>query len=100
MARLSFALPIFDRWERPRTASLRFWRFQPGRLAQGPEEKCGTTGRTAGIAIDIRSTLPDSRPSVGRGVPRLRYDSPQQGSTRDGLMGFCLRCVEIDRGRE
>jgi hypothetical protein len=25
-------------------------RLQPGRLAQGPEEKCGTTGRTPGIA--------------------------------------------------
>jgi hypothetical protein len=26
-------------------------RLQPGRLAQGPEEKCGTAGRTAGIAL-------------------------------------------------
>jgi hypothetical protein len=50
MARLSFALPIFDRCERPRTASVRAERLQPGRLAQGPEEKCGTAGRTAGIA--------------------------------------------------
>jgi hypothetical protein len=26
-------------------------RLQPGRLAQGPEEKCGTSGRTAGIGL-------------------------------------------------
>jgi len=25
-------------------------RLQPGRLAQGPEEKCGTAGRTPGLA--------------------------------------------------
>jgi hypothetical protein len=29
---------------------LRFWEFQPGRLAHGPEEKCGTLGREAGFA--------------------------------------------------
>ena len=45
--------PIFDRWERPRTASVRACRLQPGRLAQGPEEKCGQAGRTPGIAIAI-----------------------------------------------
>src|SRR5205823_2036346 len=50
MARLSFALPIFDRCERPRTASVRAERLQPGRLAQGPEEECGTAGRAAGFA--------------------------------------------------
>ena len=31
-------------------ASLRFCGVQPGRLAQGPEEKCGTLGREAGFA--------------------------------------------------
>src|SRR5262249_42258290 len=70
MARLSFALPDFERCERPSTASVRACRFQPGRLAQGPEEKCGTVGRVAGI-LAISSILPDRRPSVGRGVPRL-----------------------------
>src|SRR4029077_8092415 len=48
---MSFALPIFARCERPRTASVRAERLQPGRLAQGPEEKCGTSGRTVGIAL-------------------------------------------------
>src|SRR5258708_4355845 len=51
MARLSFALPIFDRCERPRTASVRTERLQPGRLAQGPDEKCGTVGRIRGLAL-------------------------------------------------
>src|SRR5262245_54452832 len=53
MARLSFALPIFDRCERPRTASVRACRLQPGRLAQGPVEKCGTVGRVAGSGMAI-----------------------------------------------
>src|SRR6266849_462588 len=51
MARLSLALPIFDRCERPRTASVRAERLQPGRLAQGPDAKCGTVGRTGGLAL-------------------------------------------------
>jgi hypothetical protein len=46
---LSFALPALDRCERPRTASVRTWRLQPGRLAQGPDEKCGVAGRTPGF---------------------------------------------------
>src|SRR3990170_4244162 len=70
MARLSLALPIFERWERPSSASVRACRLQPGRLAHGPEEKCGTAGRTPGITFDMMSILPDRRPSVGRGVPR------------------------------
>jgi hypothetical protein len=28
---------------------LRAVKVQPGRLAQGPDEKCGTAGRTPGI---------------------------------------------------
>ena len=51
IARLSFALPIFERCERPRSASVSAERLQPGRLAQGPEEKCGMSGRTVGIAL-------------------------------------------------
>src|SRR5919107_780035 len=50
IASLSLALPILARCERPRAASLGFWELQPGHLAQGPEEKCGTLGREAGFA--------------------------------------------------
>src|SRR4029077_1505905 len=69
MARLSFALPILDRCERPRTASVRACRLQPGRLAQGPDEKCGVTGRTpGGCAMALSFQIESS--SVGRSVPR------------------------------
>src|SRR3954468_6859038 len=70
MARLSFALPILDRCERPRTASVRAWRLPPGRLAQGPDEKCGMTGRPPG-GFAMSPILPDRCPSVGKGVPPL-----------------------------
>src|SRR4029079_14733839 len=69
MARLSFAWPSFERCERPRTASVRAWRLQPGRLAQGPDEKCGLAGRRPGFIFVMWSTLPDRRLSLGRGVP-------------------------------
>src|SRR6185437_11053476 len=89
MARLSFALPIFDRCERPRTASVRACRLQPGRLAQGPEEKCGTTGRTPGFVFVIASILPDRCPSLGRGVPLagIRKTTPavKTGDRRAGV---------------
>src|SRR6185437_7886747 len=71
MARLSFALPILDRCERPRTASVRAWRFQPGRFAHGPDEKCGMTGRTPGCWLMTLSFQIES-PSLGRGVPPLQ----------------------------
>src|SRR4029079_12728824 len=76
MARLSFALPILDRCERPRTASVRVWRLQPGRLAQGPDEKCGMTGRTPGGLLMALSFQIES-PSVGRGGPptEIRKDA-------------------------
>src|SRR5882762_2362392 len=87
MARLSFALPILDRCERPRTASVRAWRLQPGRLAQGPDEKCGITGRMPGGLLMTLSFQIES-PSVGKGGPRteIRKNSavvkPEQGSVQ------------------
>jgi hypothetical protein len=44
-------LPTFERCERPSAASVSAERLHPGRLAQGPEEKCGTAGRIKGLAI-------------------------------------------------
>src|SRR5271166_5635887 len=73
MARLSFALPIFERCERPSTASVSAERLQPGRLAQGPDEKCGTVGRTVGFAVvivDSGQTPLTTRARVGRGAAR------------------------------
>src|SRR6185295_20158593 len=72
MARLRRTLPSLARCERPRKAWSRAWRDQPGRLAQGPEEKLRLAGRWAGLpgVVMLEPTLPDSRPSVGRGFPR------------------------------
>src|SRR5688572_28316463 len=50
MARFSRTLPSLARCERPRNALSRSSRDQPGRLAQGPEEKLRLTGRWAGLA--------------------------------------------------
>jgi hypothetical protein len=41
------------RCERASAASVRAWRDQPGRLAQGPDEKCGIAGRTPGFVAVI-----------------------------------------------
>src|SRR5262249_47141177 len=68
MARLSLARPGFDRCDRAISASVRAWRFQPGRLAHGPEEKCGTSGRTPGL--DVVMIYPSRwAPLVGEGCP-------------------------------
>src|SRR3954465_11836621 len=95
MARLSFALPILDRCERPRTASVRAWRLQPGRFAQGPDEKCGLTGRTPGFVFAIVSTLPDRRLSLGRGVP-LTGIRPHVGRVNQANARRSELCAEAD----
>src|SRR5579871_5664694 len=69
MARFSFSLPIFARCERPRAASFRFCGVQPGRLAQGPEEKCGTSGREAGFATVMNLPFQIASLPLGGGVP-------------------------------
>src|SRR4029078_4276921 len=48
IASLSLALPGFERCERPSNAPLSASAVQPGRLAQGPDEKKGRAGRTDG----------------------------------------------------
>src|SRR5215470_2505355 len=72
MARLSFALPIFARCERPRAASVRTWRLQPGRLAHGPDEKCGVAGRTPGLVVAIFLSFQIGAPRWG-GVSHCPY---------------------------
>jgi len=69
---LSLSLPILARCERPSGASERALRFQPGRLAQGPDEKFGTRGRVLGavFAIDV-SILTDGRAPLGGRVPSM-----------------------------
>ena len=66
----SLDLPVFARCERPSAASASACGVQPGRLAHGPDENRGLAGRRSGFAIVfIMATLPDSSPSLGRGVP-------------------------------
>src|SRR5262245_25999917 len=91
MARLSFALPTLARCERPSAASVRVCRLQPGRLAQGPDEKCGVTGRTPGFVVVILSILPDGRPSVGKGVPQPRYENARGASSAPRTFKAAIR---------
>ena len=43
---------------------------QPGRFAQGPEEKLGDAGRSPGlVTLVIVAILPDRKPLVGEGCP-------------------------------
>jgi hypothetical protein len=58
MASLRRALPWDALCERPRKALSRFWRDHPGRLAQGPEEKCVFAGRLAGFVVAVMSAYP------------------------------------------
>src|SRR5262245_27716716 len=55
MASFRRALPSLARCERPSRAFSRFSRDQPGRLAQGPEEKWVLTGRLAGLCAVVIS---------------------------------------------
>src|SRR3954465_20759 len=74
MASFSLALPGLERWERPTSAPLRASGVQPGRLAQGPDEKKGRAGRTAGRTDSVIPFIP-SRMIAPRwgGVARRRY---------------------------
>src|SRR5438094_5507146 len=78
MAALRRALPGLERWERPSNAPCRFSTFQPGRLAQGPEENSGRAGRIAGLARVVMDCLPSlqmsSAPLGGRGPGRFIHD--------------------------
>ena len=57
MTSASFALPALARCDRPSTAPDSAAGVQPGRLAQGPEEKHGFAGRRSGGAGLVIGTL-------------------------------------------
>src|SRR5579883_3190764 len=67
----SLALPAFERCDRPTHASDNKASVQPGRLAQGPDEKWGTCGRAAGLAIVVmvRYSFQNSRSPLGGSGP-------------------------------
>src|SRR5262245_64023448 len=82
MASFRRALPSLARCERPRKAFSRFFRDQPGRLAQGPEEKCVLTGRLAGLRAVV-ICLP------------FQIDAPRWGGVARGVSeGKRARCQE------
>src|SRR5271168_776863 len=70
MALLSLALPGLERCERPTSAPDRASGVQPGRLAQGPDEKKGRAGRTAGLIPVIDHSFQNEAPRWG-GVARF-----------------------------
>jgi hypothetical protein len=67
----SFALPCLERCERDRHASFSASGVQPGRLAQGPDEKKGRAGRTAGTVPVISHSFQNDRAPLGERGPRL-----------------------------
>src|SRR6476660_9212682 len=82
MASFRRALPSLARCERPRNALSRFCRDQPGRLAQGPEEKFTLPGRLAGFAAVVMS-LP------------FQIAAPRWGGVSRGAV--CVRASEKSR---
>src|SRR6218665_1902010 len=74
MARWMRALPGLERRERRASSLASASTVQPGRLAQGPDEKLGLAGFTAGAVRGIAAILSDPprsmRLSLGRGVLR------------------------------
>ena len=57
MTSRSFARPPGERCDRPTKASARSEGSHPGRLAQGPEEKLGLSGRVVGFMARHSSTV-------------------------------------------
>src|ERR1700743_409596 len=73
IASFSLALPGFERCERPSNAPLNASGVQPGRLAQGPDEKKGRAGRTAGRLPVICHSFQNERTPLGERGPRSIY---------------------------
>src|SRR3954470_1103517 len=70
MTSASFALPAFERCERPMHASDSSANVYPGRFAHGPLEKWGKCGLTAGLAITVISySFQNSRNPLGGSGP-------------------------------
>src|ERR1700742_1458153 len=96
MASFNFALPGFERCERPRRAALRASGVQPGRLAQGPDEKKGRAGRTAGILPVISTFLPECSRRVGAAWPvaYVRIGSAEVNALACAILSWGI-CDEI-----
>src|SRR6202012_3400491 len=103
IASFSFALPGFERCERPNRAPLSASGVQPGRLAQGPDEKKGRAGRTAGILPVISTFLPECSRRVGAAWPATRIGARAEAvneldshNSHRGYANENFRCVRRD----
>src|SRR5690606_22314449 len=85
MASFRRAVPSFALWERPRNALLRTSGDQPGRLAQGPDEKCGLAGLTAGFTWSVMC-LP------------FQIDAPRWGGVAHSRRGRCGEDCQSGKG--
>ena len=94
MAAFSFSLPTAARWDRPKGASFNASSVHVGGLAQGPDEKRGFAGRVAGVVGAISGILTDMRPSLGKGVPRMRLGPAVGAHKRENDMS-ATDCAEL-----
>ena len=93
MPSFSLVLAALARCERPSGASWRFWICQPGRFAQGPDEKYGRAGRARGAVTDgaFRAEKASRWKAVTgspRGKPKIRLLLP--GLLRAIYLPFCF----------
>src|SRR6476659_5898010 len=88
-----FFLAVLDRWDRPMAASKRASGVQPGRLAQGPDEKSGRAGRMFGFI----KPLPYRRAALRWGsVARGRYTAVAPRRQRSAMPQF-VACGKVIR---
>src|SRR5581483_10232872 len=100
MASLRRALPSLARCERPRNAWPRLSRDQPGRLAQGPEEKWILPGRVAGlVAVVMSLPFQIAAPRWG-GVSRRGLCSDAGRMSRNAGCGVSTRLLSAQGGGE
>src|SRR5580765_2339984 len=96
MASLSFALPGPERCERPSSAVSRISVVQPGRLAQGPDEKKGRAGRTTGWTFTVIKTfLPECSRRVGAAWPAAYVGFHRCAVNCDGAALLCVERMSV-----
>src|ERR1019366_6832935 len=92
MTSSNLLLPILARCERPRAASLSPSKLQPGRLAQGPEEKQGFLGVCDGfIEWSATTSLSQSRQLISEPARSAVRSKPRQA-----LSIFCRFLGAVD----
>src|SRR3546814_10712378 len=99
MTSASFALPGDERCERPSVAAESASSDHPGRLAQGPEEKFGSEGRTDGF-IDFtkrKSAAPGSGAGRENAADTMDRAHGGQSGCRTGYRGSAMRGAGVEK---